>query len=191
MIKSLSERKFFDAHGNLHCTSIFRREYLICIKKYHVYRTVYALSNVEDNQITRRFLCASGIFQKSNINDHYRAGCYLDPSVRDFAIVCKTPAHFGIYLMAADWGNVHRKPRRLISDQRISALLNFQTCRSLFHFSPFYRPRAHSDAVPPLLKFVLFCARSNFISFTPGFPRAAACLIRTYYSLGRGRQNCF
>jgi len=33
-------------------------------------------------------------YSKSNINDHYRIAIW-DPSVRDFAIVRKTPVHFG------------------------------------------------------------------------------------------------
>lgn len=142
-------------------------------------------------------------YSKSNINDCHQP-LSGNPSARDFAIVRKTLVHFGINLIVARTRgeSVHRKPQRLISDQRISALLNFRTCRSLFHFSPFTVEPSHppSPAIPlppavrpltctraraaaPLLEFVRFCARSNFISFTPGFPRAAGWLLDSYVLL--------
>lgn len=147
----------------------------------------HAISTVKDDQIIH-FFYVRVEYSKSNINDRYRVHAIWDPSVRDFAIVGKTLVYFGINVIGADWGNVYRKPRRLISDQRILALLNFRTCRGYIPLQPLYRPRA-AAAVTEIRS--LFCARSNFISFTPGFPRAAGRLIRTYYSLGRGRQNCF
>lgn len=108
----------------------------------------------------------------------------------DFAIVGKTLVHFGINVSRLR-GNVHGKPQRLISATKGFWLFSiFKPVGAIFHFSPLYHLPAR-PTLPPLQKFVLFCARSNFISFTPGFPRAAGRLIRTYYSLGRGRQNCF
>lgn len=63
----------------------------------------YTLSNVEDNQITRRFFMCKWNIPKVISTITIEPLC-RNPSVRDFAIVRKTPAHFGINLIAADWG---------------------------------------------------------------------------------------